>query len=157
MAGYTCLLALIVQGQSVHLIGSAACSGVAWFVCLAGDPPLCLPARSPVCAPLAPAPLHVRCSIPLRLSLTFSLLEGTMCAWVPPPPGNRAFYSFVAPPRLELTARPEVRCPRAMAQHDVVCCQWLAQYHCPACRSSSVGLAQLSQGALHCCRPMLLS
>ncbi|KAL4449510.1 hypothetical protein ABPG77_007154 [Micractinium sp. CCAP 211/92] len=46
--------------------------------------------------------------IPLRLSLTFSLLEGTMCAWVPPPPGNRAFYSFVAPPRLELTARPEL-------------------------------------------------
>jgi hypothetical protein len=46
--------------------------------------------------------------MPLRLSLTFSLLEGTMCAWVPPPPGNRLFYAFVTPPHLELTARPEV-------------------------------------------------
>lgn len=32
-----------------------------------------------------------------------------MCAWLPPPPGNRLFYSFIAPPLLELTARPEVR------------------------------------------------
>lgn len=48
------------------------------------------------------------CSIPLRLSVTVSLLEGTMVAWVPPPPGNRLFYSFVAPPRLELSAKPEV-------------------------------------------------
>jgi hypothetical protein len=47
--------------------------------------------------------------IPLRLSVTVSLLEGTMVAWVPPPPGNRLFYSFVAPPRLELSAKPEVR------------------------------------------------
>ena len=31
-----------------------------------------------------------------------------MVAWVPPPPGNRLFYSFVAPPRLELSAKPEV-------------------------------------------------
>lgn len=48
-------------------------------------------------------------SIPLRLSVTVSLLEGTMVAWVPPPPGNRLFYSFVAPPKLELSAKPEVR------------------------------------------------
>ena len=46
--------------------------------------------------------------IPLRLSLTFSLLEGPMCAWLPPPPGNRLFFSFVSPPTLEVTARPEV-------------------------------------------------
>jgi chemotaxis protein histidine kinase CheA len=46
--------------------------------------------------------------IPLRLSVTVSLLEGTMVAWVPPPPGNRLFYSFVAPPRLELSAKPEL-------------------------------------------------
>lgn len=31
-----------------------------------------------------------------------------MCAWVPPPPGDRLFYAFVTPPLLELTARPEV-------------------------------------------------
>ena len=41
--------------------------------------------------------------------MTVSTLEGTMVAWVPPPPGNRLFYSFVAPPRLELSAKPEVR------------------------------------------------
>jgi len=61
--------------------------------------------------PLPPAclPALLACGrIPLRISLTFSLLEGTMCAWLPPPPGNRLFYSFVTPPNLELTARPEV-------------------------------------------------
>ncbi|PSC67060.1 testis-expressed sequence 2 -like, partial [Micractinium conductrix] len=46
--------------------------------------------------------------IPLRLSLTFTALEGRMVAWIPPPPGNRLFYSFVAPPHLELSARPEL-------------------------------------------------
>ena len=35
-----------------------------------------------------------------------------MVAWVPPPPGNRLFYSFVAPPKLELSAKPEVRWER---------------------------------------------
>lgn len=46
--------------------------------------------------------------MPLRLSLTFSVLEGTMVAWVPPPPGNRLFISFLRPPRLVVTAKPEV-------------------------------------------------
>lgn len=59
--------------------------------------------------PVLPFPSSPCCSIPLRLSVTVSTLEGTMVAWVPPPPGNRLFYSFVAPPRLELSAKPEVR------------------------------------------------
>ena len=42
------------------------------------------------------------------MSLTFSVLEGRMCAWLPPPPGDRLFFSFLTPPHLELTARPEV-------------------------------------------------
>eukprot|EP00887_Chlorella_sp_A99_P003929 scaffold11.g3929.t1 len=45
---------------------------------------------------------------PLRLRLTFSLLEGTMAVFVPPPPGNRLFYSFVLPPSVSVVARPEV-------------------------------------------------
>ncbi|PSC67117.1 testis-expressed sequence 2 -like [Micractinium conductrix] len=46
--------------------------------------------------------------IPLRLSLTFTALEGRMGCLDPAPPGNRLFYSFVAPPHLELSARPEL-------------------------------------------------
>ena len=68
--------------------------------------------RPRACVPrsrLRPTPRPRHRSIPLRLSVTFSRLEGPMCAWLPPPPGNRLFYSFVAPPLLELTARPEVR------------------------------------------------
>ena len=45
---------------------------------------------------------------PLRLRLTFSLLEGTMAVFVPPPPGNRMFYTFVLPPRVSVVAKPEV-------------------------------------------------
>lgn len=64
---------------------------------------------------LRPSIILPWCRIPLRLSVTASLLEGTMVAWVPPPPGNRLFYSFVAPPKLELSAKPEVRCVLAFA------------------------------------------
>ncbi len=42
------------------------------------------------------------------MSLTFSVLEGTMLAWVPPPPGNRIFVSFLRPPHLVVAAKPEV-------------------------------------------------
>jgi hypothetical protein len=59
--------------------------------------------------------------IPLRLTLTFSLLEGTMCAWVPPPPGNRLFYAFVAPPHLELSAKPEVRTASSLRSPRLWC------------------------------------
>ncbi|KAL6768666.1 hypothetical protein ACKKBF_B15705 [Auxenochlorella protothecoides x Auxenochlorella symbiontica] len=46
--------------------------------------------------------------VPLRLRLTFSELEGRMVAWIPPAPGNRLFYSFLAPPRLVVTAAPQL-------------------------------------------------
>lgn len=32
--------------------------------------------------------------------------------FLPPPPGNRLFWSFVMPPRLEIVAKPEVRAQR---------------------------------------------
>ena len=31
-----------------------------------------------------------------------------MCVWMPPPPGDRLFWSFLEPPRLELRARPQI-------------------------------------------------
>ena len=46
--------------------------------------------------------------LPLRVSLTFSVLEGTMLAWVPPPPGDRIFLSFLRTPHLVVAAKPEV-------------------------------------------------
>lgn len=70
-----------------------------------------------------------------------------MCAWVPPPPGNRAFYSFVSPPRLELTARPEVSSPAAACLHACLpACRALpAGLPRYACSSWDVPTAQLSQ------------
>ncbi|KAH7615656.1 hypothetical protein Ndes2526B_g09599 [Nannochloris sp. 'desiccata'] len=47
-------------------------------------------------------------NLPLRVSLTFSVLEGTMCVWIPPPPGDRLFWSFLSPPKLSLTATPQI-------------------------------------------------
>lgn len=46
-------------------------------------------------------------SIPLRVTLTFTSLEGPMCAWVLPPPGDRLFWSFLTPPKLSISAKPE--------------------------------------------------
>lgn len=51
--------------------------------------------------------LHIS-KIPLRVSLTFSLIEGQMCAWIPPPPGDRLFWAFLTPPNLKIKARPQV-------------------------------------------------
>lgn len=47
-------------------------------------------------------------NLPLRVSLTFSVLEGTMCVWIPPPPGDRLFWSFLSPPKLSLKATPQI-------------------------------------------------
>ena len=46
-------------------------------------------------------------SIPLRVKLTFSALEGPMCAWVMPPPCDRLFWSFLTPPKISINAKPE--------------------------------------------------
>ena len=31
-----------------------------------------------------------------------------MCAWVPPPPGNRIFWSFLTAPKLKIEAKPRI-------------------------------------------------
>jgi len=46
-------------------------------------------------------------SIPLRVKLTFSALEGPMCAWVMPPPSDRLFWSFLKPPKISISAKPQ--------------------------------------------------
>jgi len=45
-------------------------------------------------------------SIPIRVKLTFSALEGPMCAWVMPPPGDRLFWSFLKSPKVSISAKP---------------------------------------------------
>lgn len=47
-------------------------------------------------------------NISIRVSLTFSVLEGTMVAWIAPPPGDRLFWSFLSPPKLSMKALPIV-------------------------------------------------
>lgn len=47
-------------------------------------------------------------NMPLRVSLTFEVLEGSICAWIPPPPGNRLFWSFLAPPRMVIKSKPQL-------------------------------------------------
>ncbi|KAI8106919.1 hypothetical protein M9434_001572 [Picochlorum sp. BPE23] len=46
--------------------------------------------------------------IPLRVKLTFSHIEGPMCIWMPPPPGDRLFWSFLSPPKLQIDAKPQI-------------------------------------------------
>lgn len=42
------------------------------------------------------------------MSLTFENIEGKICAWIPPPPGDRLFWSFLAAPKLTLHATPQI-------------------------------------------------
>ncbi len=45
----------------------------------------------------------------LRLHLHIKSLRGHVYAWVPPPPGDRLWFSFVEPPELQAVATPMVR------------------------------------------------
>jgi len=45
----------------------------------------------------------------LRLHLHIKSLRGHVYAWVPPPPGDRLWFSFVEPPELHAVATPMVR------------------------------------------------
>lgn len=54
----------------------------------------------------------------LRLQLDIKALKGPMCVWMPPPPGDRLWFSFVKPPQLETTATPLVHpSPPDFAKH----------------------------------------
>lgn len=44
----------------------------------------------------------------LRLVLKITALRGSVYAWVPPPPGDRLWFSFTEPPELVATAAPMV-------------------------------------------------
>ena len=45
----------------------------------------------------------------LRLRLEITALKGPMYVWVPPPPGDRLWFSFVTAPQLVASATPLVR------------------------------------------------
>jgi hypothetical protein len=51
--------------------------------------------------------IHIA-KMPLRIDLTFKTLEGTLCAWLPPPPGDRMFYAFLNEPQLSIKAVPQL-------------------------------------------------
>ncbi|BDA46238.1 probable testis-expressed protein 2 [Coccomyxa sp. Obi] len=42
----------------------------------------------------------------LRVRVEIHSLEGTVCAWVPPPPNDRLWFGFVTPPELKADASP---------------------------------------------------
>jgi hypothetical protein len=45
----------------------------------------------------------------LRLKVRATRVEGTLLAWVPPPPGDRLWSAFVKLPHLDLSVNPVVR------------------------------------------------
>lgn len=45
----------------------------------------------------------------LRVCIDIRSLKGDICAWLPPPPGDRLWYSFLSAPSLELDVKPVVR------------------------------------------------
>lgn len=45
----------------------------------------------------------------LKLKLEVKSLKGPIYVWMPPPPGDRLWFSFVDPPQLVATATPLVR------------------------------------------------
>ena len=55
---------------------------------------------------LADAAAERLANIPLRVSLRVTRLSGPVVLWVPPPPGDRMWFSFVEPPALSVEARP---------------------------------------------------
>lgn len=48
------------------------------------------------------------CRMELKLSMDIKALRGPLCVWLPPPPGDRMWFSFLEPPQLQVTASPLV-------------------------------------------------
>ena len=42
----------------------------------------------------------------LRVRVDIHALQGTVCAWVPPPPNDRLWFGFVSAPELRAEAAP---------------------------------------------------
>ena len=44
----------------------------------------------------------------LKLSMDIKALRGPLYVWLPPPPGDRMWFSFLEAPQLQVTASPLV-------------------------------------------------
>ena len=53
----------------------------------------------------------------LRLRLDIKSLKGPVYLWMPPPPNDRLWFSFVTPPQLVATATPLVRSSELTCSH----------------------------------------
>ncbi len=49
------------------------------------------------------------CRMELKLSMDIKALRGPLYVWLPPPPGDRMWFSFLEAPQLQVTASPLVR------------------------------------------------
>lgn len=47
--------------------------------------------------------------IPIQLKVRLTRVEGTLLAWIPPPPGDRLWSAFVKLPHLDIDVKPVVR------------------------------------------------
>ncbi len=48
------------------------------------------------------------CRMELKLSMDIKALRGPLYVWLPPPPGDRMWFSFLEAPQLQVTASPLV-------------------------------------------------
>ena len=88
----------------------------------------CVPSLSHVCQ----ATGSLQCRMELKLSMDIKTLRGPLCVWLPPPPGDRMWFSFMEPPQLQVTASPLVTlslpCHKLLSQP----CPPLSVYDCVA-------------------------
>ena len=52
--------------------------------------------------------MRVGCRIPIKLMVRLTRVEGTLLAWIPPPPGDRLWSAFVELPHLHIEVKPVV-------------------------------------------------
>jgi hypothetical protein len=72
-------------------------------------------------------------AINIRLRVRVTRLQGTFLVWVPPPPGDRAWGAFVAPPVMELDVKPVVRAARPSRGSSPN-----SASHCPDCLNDAM-------------------
>lgn len=66
------------------------------------------PIRTTICVMLLVSHADMLCRMELKLSMDIKTLRGPLCVWLPPPPGDRMWFSFLEPPQLQVTASPLV-------------------------------------------------
>ena len=82
----------------------------------------------------SPSVLH---RMHLRIQVDINSLQGTVCAWVPPPPNDRLWFGFITAPELKAEVTP-------ILSNDV---RHLQPDHC--CMQSFAALAQTPQTMSH--------